>query len=391
MGQFRVIAVLGLLCGLTPFAIDMYLPAIATIAGNINSDTEYVQLTISAYLIAFSIAQLGFGPISDSIGRRPVAIAGLAIFFVASICIANSTTITQLMLLRLVQGVGGAAVTVAIMATLRDLYSGNALAKMTSYLMMVMAIAPMIAPIIGAQVLYFYDWHAIFYCLAILAVIAWGLYLLTLSESLAVQNRSKFKPNKVLKAYRHVLSDLPSWRYLLINALSSAPLFIFISTSPHIYMEFLGVSPQHYAYYFALNVVFLMFHSWLNTRLLRHWRYQRILPVAVSLTLIPSIALLAAGLFTPLAYLLKSIVPLIALTIGFGSLISANAYAGMLTRHPNNAGSAAAISGVARFGFGALIGAVVNLLSTGDHTGIIVAMSLMTALSAVVVSVKAKE
>lgn len=387
----RVIVVLGLICGLTPFAIDMYLPAITSIAETIDTNTEQVQLTISAYLLTFSLGQLLFGPISDSVGRRPVAVFGLILFFIASIAIALSGTLSQLMLLRMIQGVGGAAVTVAIMATLRDLYSGNALAKMTSYLMIVMAIAPMIAPFIGAQLLYFFNWHSIFYCLALLAVIALVLYLPTLTESLDSNHRQPFKVGPVIAAYGKVLSDKPTWHYLLINAFSSAPLFIFISASPQVYIEQMGVSPQHYAYYFAFNVTLLMFHSWLNTRLLRYWGFDRILPISVAVSLVPVSALLVVSLTLPAQHLLLGMVPLIALTIGITSLISANAYAGLMTRHPKNAGSAAAIAAMARFGFGALAGALVNIFSTGDHLGMVGGMFLAALLGALVMWLKASQ
>lgn len=377
--------VLGLLCGLTPFAIDMYLPAITSIAETIHSDTEHVQLTISAYLLSFSFGQLLFGPISDSVGRRSVTVFGLILFFIASVAIALSETQSELILLRFLQGFAGAAVTVAAMATLRDLYSGDVLAKMTSYLMMVMAVAPMIAPFIGAQLLLFFNWHSIFYCLALLALAAMAMYLPILSESLGSDNRRRFKLHAIFAGYRKVLSDKPTWHYLLINALSSAPMFIFISASPQVYMEYLGISPQQFAYFFAFNVILLMFHSWLNTRLLRYFSYQKILPVAVNISLLPVSALLILSFSLSKENLLYGLVPFIAITVGITSLISANAYAGMLTRHPQNAGSAAAIAGLSRFGFGAVSGALVNLFSTGDHLIMVGAMFLAAVLSAMVI------
>lgn len=370
----QLIIVLGLISGLTPFAIDMYLPAIPTMATAMGSDTAHIQLSISAYLFSFSLGQLLFGPISDSIGRRGVTIFGLVLFFIASLAISAAETPAQLSLLRLLQGLGGAAVSVAIMASLRDLFSGNQLAKMTSYLMMVMALSPMIAPFIGAQLLHFFNWQRIFIALAALAVIALILYLKTLRESLRREHRHPLKMKQAIAGYKRVLSHKPSLAYLAINGLGSAPMFIFISASPFVYIEYLGVSSQHYAYFFGLNVILLMFHSWLNTRLLRHWGLQKILYGVVHLSLIPGFLLLMVALFLPAEKLLFGLVPLVALVIGMTSLLSANAYAGMMTYHPTGAGSAASIAGLTRFGFGALSGAAVNAFPSGDHLSMVAGM-----------------
>lgn len=369
-----LVAVLGLISGLTPFAIDMYLPAIPTIAAYLGSDTEHIQLSISAYLLSFSVGQLLFGPISDSLGRRSVTVFGLIVFFVASLAITRSTSATELSLLRLVQGFGGAAVSVAAMASLRDMFSGDQLARMTSYLMLIMALAPMIAPFIGAQLLLFLPWQSIFVCLAALAVIALILYLTTLNETLAADNRQALNATSIGRAYKGVLQHRPTLAFLAINGLGSAPMFIFISASPFVYIDHFGISSQQFSYVFALNVSLLMFHSWLNTRLLRRWQFRQVLHTAVSLSLVPAVGLLLVSLALPRAYLLYGLIPLGAVVIGITSLISANAYAGIMTHHPKTAGSAASTAGLIRFGFGALSGALVNTFPTGDHLGMVGAM-----------------
>jgi MFS transporter, DHA1 family, multidrug resistance protein len=379
---FVVIAVMALLSALTAFAIDMNLPAIPAIAQDLGDTTEQVQLSISLFLLFFGGGQLFCGPITDSLGRKRVINGGLLLFLLASLSITQVSNYQHLLGWRILQALGGAAISVSVIASLRDMYSGNRLAKMTSYLAMVMLIAPMIAPFIGSVLLQLYNWQSIFLALFALGALGAVLYNTLLPESLKAEDRGPLNLGRSISGYLAVLRDRPSLLYILIVAFSSSPMFIFVTSSPLVYIEYLGVSTQDYPYLFAVNVVAMICHSWLNTRLLSYHSYQRILGVAVWLAVIPALLLLLASLLLPLHLLLWGIAPLMAFIIGLGVLINANASAGLMTRHAVNAGSAASLSGTTRFGAGAVGGILVSIFSTGDQTAMVVAIVLSTLASA---------
>ncbi len=371
------IGILGLLSGLTPLAVDMYLPSIPNIANDLNSDIAQVQLTISVFLFTFAVGQLFYGPISDSWGRKKILTLGLSIFVGASFLSAGADNLNQLILWRALQAFGGGAIGVCVNATLRDHYKGNQLAKMMSYLMMITIIAPMIAPFIGGQILRFYNWPIVFYILAAFGSISLVFYFFLVDESHHKEQHIDFNLKSIGSNYARILKDPHSFAYLLLGSFSSAPMFIFIISSPFVYIEFFGVSEQHFGLYFGANVILMMASSWMNSFLLNNTPYHKIMGYAIALRMLPATGLLCVGLFVD-EYLFIYLVPLIILTIGFLPLVGPNAMTGLMSRHGKNAGSAASLSGMFRFGIGAVAGTVTTALSQQNHLSMVIGMFSLT-------------
>jgi len=189
---FPIVLVLGLLSGLTPLAIDAYLPSIPTIAKSLDTDISLIQMTLSMYLLVFAFLQILFGPISDAIGRRKVVVGGLGIFAIGSFLCAIAQSYEMLMVGRAVQAFGGAAVAVSVPALVKDGMSINQFAKTMSMIMLVMALAPLAAPILGGAILTIWSWHYIFVFLGILAIISMVLFLRTIPETLPPEKRTPF-------------------------------------------------------------------------------------------------------------------------------------------------------------------------------------------------------
>lgn len=260
--------ILGALAALPPLAVDMYLPAIPTIARDLGSDVSAVQLTVSTFLAGFAIGQLFYGPISDSVGRKPVLLFGVGLFILASIGCAFAPSLPWLLACRLLQALGGAAAAVVVSALLRDLFVGEEMVRMMTVVMLTMNLAPLLAPMLGGWLL-FWHWAVIFAILALLGVALWLLLFTWLPETLSPERRQPLEPGNVLGNYLKVLGHRQAMGSMLSGTLASAGMFAFISGSPYVYIDYFGVAPQHYGLLFGLNVLLMMSMTWLNGRLVK--------------------------------------------------------------------------------------------------------------------------
>ena len=386
---FLFLIILGALTGLTPFAVDMYLPSIVQISKQIGQPQSITQLSISIFLLVFAVTQLIYGPLSDSYGRKPILISGLIIFFIASLLITQIETITQLLLLRALQAAGGGAVAVCVTATVRDYFDGNKLAKIMSQLMMIIITAPMIAPFIGGMILKYSQWQTIFYVLAGLAIVFGTAFYFLIEESHSKEKRRVFNIKHTLIAYITILKHPNSLSYILLGGFSSAPMFVFITNSASVYQVFLNISPQNFGFYFGANTILMMFCSWLNTKLLNKYSYLEIMHAFILIRMFPISILLILSLFVD-HHVIYYLVPGVILSIGLMPLVGPNASSAVLSQHGKLAGSASAISGSARFGIGAIAGSLASLTQTNnDHISMVVWMFIFTFLC-LVISIRIK-
>ena len=350
---------LGALSGLTPLAIDMYLPAIPTIARDLGSSVELVQLTVSTFLGGFALGQLFYGPLADSLGRKPVLLFGIGLFMLASIGCAFAPSLPWLLACRLLQALGGAAGAVVVNALLRALFSGEEMVRVMTVVVLTMTLAPLLAPVLGGALL-IWHWSVIFLVLALLATLLWFTMLLTLPETLPTERRQPLRWRSVLGNYAKVLTHGRAMGSLLSGTLASAGMFAFISGSPYVYIDYFGVPAHHYGWLFGLNVLLLMSMTWLNGRLVKK---VGILPML-------RLALLFAGLASGLLLLsgttgwggLWGVVVPVVLYIGPMGVVGTNTTSHLLGFFPENAGTAAALAGSFRFAGGALAGMAVNAL-----------------------------
>ena len=225
----QLIIVLGSLIALGPLTIDMYLPAFPALADELNASDSAVQLTLTGMLVGLAVGQLVIGPLSDALGRRRPLLTGLAVHVVASLLCALAPNIYVLSAVRVLQGFAGAAISVVALATVRDLFTGVAVARTMSRLMLVIGLAPIVAPSIGGFILQVTDWRGIFVVLAAAALVLMGVAFFGLRETLPVERRRSARPGATLRTYRSLLADRTFVALVLVAGLVSRPCS---STSP---------------------------------------------------------------------------------------------------------------------------------------------------------------
>ncbi|OZF36439.1 multidrug effflux MFS transporter [Rhodococcus sp. 14-2483-1-2] len=356
----RVILVLGALIALGPLTIDMYLPALPAIADDLNTSSSAVQLTLAGTLVGLALGQLIIGPLSDIVGRRLPLIVGTGVHILASVACIVAPNIAVLGGLRVVQGLGAAAAAVVAMAIVRDLFSGRAAATVLSRLMLVMGVAPVLAPSLGGAVLLVGSWRLVFAALAIMGVALMTLAIVSLRETLPPERRRASGVLPVLRTYRSLLRDAQFVVLVLVAALAMASLFAYIAGSSFVLQEEFGLDEQQFAIVFAAGAISLIGASQLNVLLL-----GRFAPVQIVLTAL-SFAVFAGAVMTVLAItgvggMAGFVVPL-WFVLGAVGFVMPNAPALALSRHGEAAGGAAALLGAAQFGLGAIVAPVVGAL-----------------------------
>lgn len=352
-----LLIMLGALAGLTPLSVDMYLPAIPSIAADLGARVEAVQLTISTFLIGFAIGQMFYGPLADSFGRKPVILFGLALFTLASVGCLLADNLPFLLFFRLLQAIGGAAGAVVVNALLRDLFQGEEVVRAMTLVILTSTLAPLVAPLLGGLLLR-WGWTSIFAVLVVLGGLLWLAILTLLPETLKSDHRQPLRWRTVLSNYALVLRHRRAMAGILASALVSGGMFAFISGSPYVYIQFFGVSPQHYGLLFGLNVLLLMVVTYINGRLVKRVGMLPMLRIGLGLMGLASLVLLFNGLLGGGG--LWSIVIPVSCYVSQLGLIGANATSHALGFFPANAGTASALAGTLRFGIGALAGLVVN-------------------------------
>jgi DHA1 family bicyclomycin/chloramphenicol resistance-like MFS transporter len=364
-----VTLVLGGLTAVPPLSMDMYLPALPEVTDALHASAATVQLTLTACLAGMALGQLVVGPMSDKWGRRRPLIVGLLLYVVATAVCAFAPTIELLVAFRLLQGLAGAAGIVIARAVVRDLYDGVDMARFFSTLMLISGVAPIIAPLIGGQVLRITDWRGVFYILTavgvVLTVVVWRM----LPETLAREHRHSGGTVEALRTMRRLLADRVFTGYMLTGGFAFAALFAYISASPFVIQEIYGASPQTYSILFGVNSIGLVAVGQINGKLLvGRVSLDKVLSVGLAIITTASAALLlmASGVFGE--------VGLVPIAIGLFVLMSAmtlcmpntNALALMRTRHA--AGSASALLGTSSFLVGALATPLVGI--AGEHTAV---------------------
>ena len=362
--RVRMIAVLGALVALGPLTIDMYLPALPKIADDLSVSSSVAQLTLTGTLAGLALGQLIVGPLSDSLGRRRPMMAGIVLHMVASVLCLFAPNIAVLGVARGLQGVGAAAAMVVAIAVVGDLYADSVAATVMSRLMLVLGVAPVIAPSLGAAVLLTASWHWVF---AVLVVLAGGLLLLAvlaLPETLPTSHRRPLKVRGIAATYAELLRDARFVILVLVAALGMSGLFAYIAGASFVLQGHYGLDQQAFALVFGAGAVALIGATQFNVVLLRRFAPQTIVLWALTA------AVLAGVVFVGLAYehvggLAGFVVPVWAILAAMG-LVIPNAPAVALSRHPDAAGTAAALLGAAQFGLGAAVAPLVGVLGNNE-------------------------
>ncbi|GAB3568021.1 multidrug effflux MFS transporter [Amycolatopsis endophytica] len=357
-GTLRYALILGGLSAFAPLSIDMYLPALPRMADDLHSSAPTLQLTLTAFIVGLALGQLVAGPLSDSFGRRRPLLTGLALYAVASILCAVSPTAELLIAGRVVQALGAAAGIVIARACVRDLFSGTAMTRFFSMLMLVSGLAPILAPVAGGQVLRLVPWRGVFVVLTVFGVLLLTVAALALPETLPPERRHPAHLGSTLRGYAGLLRDRTFLGYSLSAGLMFAGLFAYISASSFVLQDVYGLSPQAYSLIFGANGLGIVIAGQVNGRIVGRVRERTLLTVGLTSSAAGGIGVLVAALADlPLGVL---VVPLLVMVSSIG-LVMPNASSLALSEHPHNAGAASALLGVMQFVVGALATPLVGI------------------------------
>lgn len=359
--RILVIFILGLLAALGPFSIDLYLPGFPEIARDLNSTTGRVALSLSSYFVGVSLGQMIYGPLLDRFGRRIPLLVGLFIYLFASVFIVYVTSVDSLILARFVQALGGCAGMVAARALVRDLFPVTETSKVFSLLMLVIAVSPIVAPTLGGFATAHWGWHSIFIILAVLAVINILLVYFWLPLGAPPDTTKSLKPRPIINSFWNVLKTPQFYTYTLTGSFAASGLYAYIAGSPHVFMELYGVSEKQYGWIFGIIAMGLVSASQINTFLLKKYTSEQIVKVTLICQTITGAFLFLGTIFNWIE--MYSMIVLVFLFLSTQGFAFPNTSALSLAPFEKSAGTASALMGALQLGIGALITALVSMLS----------------------------
>ena len=376
---FGLIFILGLLSMLMPLAIDMYLPSMPTIARDFGVTEGDVQMTLNSYLIGFAAGQLVYGPMADALGRKPVILGGTLIFALASAGCAMSQDIGTFIGMRGLHGFAAAAASVVINALMRDMFTKDEFSRSMSFVVLVMTVAPLLAPIMGGMMMLWFSWHAIFWTIMIAALIAALLVLFFIRETLPKERRQPFRLRIMLGQVVTLFRQKRVLCYMVASGFSFAGMFSFLSAGSFVYIQLYGLTELEFGYCFALNIVFLFIMTTINSRYVRRFGALNMLRTGLVVQLLAGCWLVLAA-SADLGFVALMIG--VACYVGNIAMITSNAMAVILDDYPHMAGTASSLAGVLRFGIGAGVGAVVASFNMTTVWPMVGAMALCILIAA---------
>lgn len=372
-----IILVLGSLTTISPFSIDMYLPAFPELAKDLGTSIASIQLSLTSYFIGIAVGQLIYGPLLDRFGRKTPLYIGMVIYFAASIACIFTYSSETLIFMRLLQALGGCASMVAARAFVRDLFPVNETAKIFSTLMLVIAVSPMVAPTVGSYVTAFMGWRYVFVILAAIgAVITLGILFLPTGKT--PDPGFSLRPRQLFKNYLYILRQPGFYIYAFIGGVSSASLFAYVSASSDVFINIYHVSKTEYGWIFAIIASGLIGSAQVNRIALNHFSIQRIIVVALIWQIAIGIVLVLGSTFGWLNAVSMTAL-IFAFLSGFG-FINPNASALSLAPFLKEAGSASALMGAIQMSMGVLASVVISMW----HDGTALPMTSVMILSAII-------
>lgn len=377
----RLIILLGALCLLGPLSIDTNLPAFPAMAREFGASESHVQLSLTTFIIGMSIGQLVVGTLSDSWGRRRPLLFGVVLFAVVSLVCAAAPTAGALAAFRLVQGFAVSCGFVLALAIARDRFEGLAMARFMSLLMMTNGLGPVLAPVLGGQLLRFTTWRGTFIALALVAVVLLVVLAIALPETLPPERRRPTHLSATTKAFRVLLADRVFLGYAVASALSLGALFGYVAGASFVLQGVFGLSPQQFSLVFAANSVAIFVAGLLNTALTGRVAPKALLWLGLGLGAVGGAGLLATALLG--GGLVAFLVPLFLVTTSVG-VMTPNAATLAMARHAEAAGSASAVLGVTRFVVAGSMAPLVGAFGSGSTVPMVVVMAVSTVLALVV-------
>ena len=371
-----LLPLLAAILAISPLAVDMYLPAMPTLAEHLNTPMTMVQNSLSVYLLGYALGLILFGPMGDKYPRRILVIFGIGGFFIASILLTMVINIEQFLTVRFFQAFISSAATVVVPGAVREYY-GKDTAKGLSYVSMIMMLAPMIAPSIGSVLLLAHSWQLIFYVLAAYSFLVLFLVVKYLPNRVAeskldepVKVNSATNIQEIIKAelsflqrYKVVLGNAQARLDIISSMMISLAFFSYITAIPFVYLTVFSVSEYNFSFLFALNVLALMIAHFTNTRFVVRKGSRMMLRIGLCVAIVSATILLSVNFMQlPLAFTVFAIFPL----MGSISMVAVNSDALILTKFPEHSGTVTAVIGTLRWGIGALAGPILALFYDGS-------------------------
>jgi len=372
---------LGSLASFGPLSIDMYLPGLPSLAKDLNSSTSLAQLSLTSCLLGIALGQLFAGPISDISGRRRPLLIGVSIYVVSSLLCMIAPTIWIFVMMRFIQGLAGSAGIVISRAIVRDLYSGSEMTRFFSLLMLVNGVAPILAPILGGQVLQASTWRGIFLVLFVVGTIMLLAVFWGLRETLPPSSRAKGGFKNTFLTFRELIRNRTFMGYALTQGFVLAAMFAYIAASPFVLQNIFGVSPQMFSLFFGINGLGIIIAGQITGRLAGRIHERKLLIAGLTIAFVGGILLLAmilldGGLYTIL-------LPLF-LAISSVGIVGTSSFSLAMQDQAKTAGSASALIGVLSFVFGGLMAPLVGI--SGSYTAIPMGITIAGAETAAILS-----
>lgn len=375
---FLIILILGALAALGPLNNDMYLPAFPNISKDFETTASLVQLSLTSGLFGLAIGQVVSGALSDVYGRRKPVIIALLLFAITSLLCSLAPSIWSLIILRIIQGAAGGAGVVISRACIRDLYSGSEMTKALSVLVLIMGVAPILAPIAGGLLLNFVSWRGVFIALCVIGLLIM-VAAFRLPETLPKSERTSGGLRQTITAFKHLIKDRLFLGYALIMGFTSGAMFAYISGSPFVLQEIYHLSPQAFSVCFGVNAMGIIIASQITGRLAARYGESRFLIIGLSMQLLGGVLLLSVTILNAGLFLILLALFLVVSSIGFinpsGTTLAMESLNG-------NVGSASALIGLISFGIGGIVAPLVGALGsqTAVPLGVVVAICAGSAM-----------
>lgn len=372
-----LILLLGFLTAFGPLSIDTYLPALPSLAENLNTDFKMAQLSLSSYFIGLAIGQIFYGPFTDRFGRKIPLYFGIAIYCLSSLICAMASSIEILIFFRFVQALGACAGVVVTRAIVRDVYGGQGAARIFSILILIMGVAPIVAPLIGGYIAVHFGWRYIFVFLALMSFICvTGIYFFM--EETHHGNRQK---TKVIKNYLTILGHRDFLRNTYAGGIAQSGMFAYIAGSSYVFIEVFSVKPENFGYIFGTNALGLILCSQINGKLLKKYSPEKILNIIFPiLFLLGAILIITSFTVSSLFFVWLPIF----IFMSFLGMTFPNTTALALEKEGERAGSASALLGTIQYGLAAVVTAVMSLFSNAGSMPMLFVMGACAILSSLI-------
>jgi DHA1 family bicyclomycin/chloramphenicol resistance-like MFS transporter len=382
--DFFLLLMIGVLNTITPFSIDMYLPAFPQIASDLHTTVGEVALSVSTYFLGFAVGQLLYGPLLDRYGRKPPLYAGLSLYILATACCALAPGIEMLWVLRFMQALSGCVASVAAMAMVRDFYPVHKSAQIISLLILILGLSPLLAPSVGSFIIAAYNWHFVFAMLAGIAFIMLLLSIFVLPEGHIPDKSISLKPRHILTGFKNILFTPQFYVFTVSGSISFSGLFVYVAGSPALFMDYFHLSGKVYGGIFAMLSVGFIGGSQLNHILVNRYGNLRIFKTTLVFQVIAGALFLLCSLQAWCS--LWMVLVFLFVFLACAGISFPNAAAVALAPFAKNAGSASALLGFIQIGIGGCISSAVGLVHLKGSLTMAVVMAVASVTGLIILS-----